>query len=58
MRHFRTFAGVRRVSDDRWMSASWKQTIVISGLPAEDGYTLYCVPEGQNRRSLPVTFSC
>ncbi len=44
------------------MSASWSQTIVVSGLPGEDGYTLYCEPEGAEQEVAPgdvlmLTFS-
>jgi hypothetical protein len=35
------------------MSEGWEQVITVSGLKNEDGFTLYCEPEGAEQEVLP-----
>ena len=35
------------------MSEGWQQTITVAGLQDEDGFTLYCEPEGAEQEVLP-----
>ena len=35
------------------MSEGWQQTITVSGVDDDDGFTLYCEPEGAEQEVLP-----